>query len=430
MHLVLARDILPNNTSAIRPRLAPSVQQQGRGRAPSSPITDGTDYLGTVRPELGRDYQNPVRTAWTAVRTGLCGTLQGREAIVRLLLEVKSDISAVASERKSALHIAPLRGPEESAVTTCTLLDRSIVPLSATSELIEMYTLRPHAAEAECGLVIERESRRLLLCPALDEQDGETIAEFERVRPAILAILEDTDAGPSWFLTAARYEARPRPSTPLVIPTIILFCTNPQRCRRKLEALETPLRLEVKQGEATFNVSDVLSPENPDHAREVPMGSSTGVKGVRSSGTFGGYVFEKSSRKRFGITNGHVAAMHLKEEASLLPVTVRAEDEVTMVQNSDEDHCTRLEWAESDWQAAIAEDEMYGGQRERSRNERAAAGAEVERLRNLDRRLGTVEFAELGITETEDNQKCWKDIALIDVAKGCTVVLRLRWKKC
>ena len=68
MHLVLARDILPNNTSAIRPILAPSVQQQGRGRAPSSPITDGTDYLSTVPPELGRDYQNPVRT-------GLCGTL-------------------------------------------------------------------------------------------------------------------------------------------------------------------------------------------------------------------------------------------------------------------------------------------------------------------------------------------------------------------
>jgi len=75
MHLVLARDILPNNTSAIRPILAPSIQQQGRGRAPSSPITDGTDYLSTVPLELGRDYQNPVRTVWTAVRTGLCGTL-------------------------------------------------------------------------------------------------------------------------------------------------------------------------------------------------------------------------------------------------------------------------------------------------------------------------------------------------------------------
>jgi len=44
--------------------------------APSSSITDGTDYLSTVRPELRRDYQNPVRTAWTAVRTGLCGTLR------------------------------------------------------------------------------------------------------------------------------------------------------------------------------------------------------------------------------------------------------------------------------------------------------------------------------------------------------------------
>jgi len=75
MHLVLARDILPNNTSAIRPILAPSVQQLGQGRAPSSPITDGTDYLSTVRPELGRDYQNPLRTAWKAVQTGLCGTL-------------------------------------------------------------------------------------------------------------------------------------------------------------------------------------------------------------------------------------------------------------------------------------------------------------------------------------------------------------------
>jgi len=75
IHLVLARDILPNNTSAIRPILVPSVQQQGRGRAPSSPITDGTDYLSTVRPELGRDYQNPVGTVWRAVRTGLCRTL-------------------------------------------------------------------------------------------------------------------------------------------------------------------------------------------------------------------------------------------------------------------------------------------------------------------------------------------------------------------
>jgi hypothetical protein len=215
-----------------------------------------------------------------------------------------------------------------------------------------------------------------------------------------------------------------------VIPTIILFCTNPQRCRSALEAQETRLRLEVKRGEATLNSSDVQSPENPDYVEKVPMGVSTGEKGVSSSGTFGGYVFDKSSKKRCGVTNGHVAAMHLKEAASSLPVTIRAEDGVTMVQNSDEDHRTRLEWAESVWQATIAEDEKDGGQCERSRNKRAAAGAEVERVRKLDRRLGNVDFAEVGITETEGNKKCWKDIALIDIAEGCTVVSRLRWKKC
>jgi len=78
MHLVLAHDILPNNTSDIRPILVSSVQQLGWGRAPSSPITDRTDYLSTVHPELRRDYENPVRTAWTAVRTGLCRTLDWR----------------------------------------------------------------------------------------------------------------------------------------------------------------------------------------------------------------------------------------------------------------------------------------------------------------------------------------------------------------
>jgi len=95
MHLVLARDILPNNTSAIRPILAPSVQQQGRGRAPSSPITDRTDYLSTVPQELGRDYQNPVRTAWTAVWTGLCGTLL-HSAVMKPEMSVSDYISSLS----------------------------------------------------------------------------------------------------------------------------------------------------------------------------------------------------------------------------------------------------------------------------------------------------------------------------------------------
>jgi len=34
----------------------------------------------------------------------------------------------------------------------------------------------------------------------------------------------------------------------------------------------------------------------------------------------------------------------------------------------------------------------------------------VDRQRNLDRRYGTAEPAELGIAETEDKKKGWKDI--------------------
>jgi hypothetical protein len=156
------------------------------------------------------------------------------------------------------------------------------------------------------------------------------------------------------------------------------------------------------------------------------MGVSTGVEGVDSSGTFGGYVFEKSSKKRFGVTNGHVAAMHLNEQASSLPVTIRAEDGVTMVQNSDQDHYERLDQAERHWKFAIQEDERHGGQHERSRKRRATAGANVEWLRNLDRRLGNVEFAEVGIAETDDEKKCWKDVALIEIAEGSTLVPRYR----
>jgi len=69
IRLVISRDILHNNTTAVRPTA-------WTGRTPSSPhhgldglpqyrpphITDWTDYPGAVRPELGRDYQYPVRT--------------------------------------------------------------------------------------------------------------------------------------------------------------------------------------------------------------------------------------------------------------------------------------------------------------------------------------------------------------------------------
>ena len=89
----------------------------------------------------------------------------------------------------------------------------------------------------------------------LDEHDGEMIAELDRICPVIL----ETSRTPM----PARPGSSP-PSTPIVIPTIILFCINPQRRRSTLGALDTPLRLEAKQGEATFTFNAPQWPENPD----------------------------------------------------------------------------------------------------------------------------------------------------------------------
>jgi len=49
MHFVLAHDILPNNTSAIRPKLAPSVQQLGRGTGAVLPDTSRGDFTRSKR---------------------------------------------------------------------------------------------------------------------------------------------------------------------------------------------------------------------------------------------------------------------------------------------------------------------------------------------------------------------------------------------
>jgi len=78
---------------------------------------------------------------------------------------------------------------------------------------------------------------------------------------------------------------------------------------------------------------------------------------VNLSGTFGRYVLEKSSKKRFRVMSEHVAEMNLKEVASSQPVTVNTEDGTTMVQIADE--------ARSDWKAVISEVELYGGQHAR-----------------------------------------------------------------
>ena len=99
------------------------------------------------------------------------------------------------------------------------------------------------------------------------------------VRPGILRILEETDAGPSWFLTAARFEAIPQPSAPMVIPTILLFCSNPQKCRTVLEKVDTGLRIEVRMGGVQFRADDLEHPASPFYFDKAKMGVGVGVEG-------------------------------------------------------------------------------------------------------------------------------------------------------
>jgi hypothetical protein len=151
------------------------------------------------------------------------------------------------------------------------------------------------------------------------------------VRPAILRVLEETAAGPCWFLTAARLDC---PTASLAIPTVVLLCTNPKRCRLRLEEIDTELRIVVAMGGPAFRTRG----HNIGYLQRVPMGGSIGVKGVLSSGTLGGYIFDPITRKQYALTNGHVAGMQWKGQKSAMPVVVTESEKVIIVQNSDEDY--------------------------------------------------------------------------------------------
>jgi len=112
----------------------------------------------------------------------------------------------------------------------------------------------------------------LSLCPIVPATDGVAIAEFVRVRPAILRILKETGAGPSWLLTAARLDC---PTVlPVEIQTILLLCSNPKNCRLQMEAIDTELRVVVVMGGPVFRT---LGPDNICYSQRVPMGGSIGV---------------------------------------------------------------------------------------------------------------------------------------------------------
>ena len=149
------------------------------------------------------------------------------------------------------------------------------------------------------------------------------------------------------------------------------------------------------------------------------MGVSVGVEGVNSSGTFGGYIFETTTMKRYGLTNGHVTAMHLKQGASALPIVVQEADGVKMVQNSHQDHLREVERVETTLKDWVAKDELYSGGNPKAASNRTKAAAKVETLKKRNRNFGKVKLGEVDLVDAEGGPfKCWKDLGVIDVCEG------------
>ena len=262
-------------------------------------------------------------------------------------------------------------------------------------------------------MVVDGQIADLALGAIIPATDGMAIAEFERVRPAILEILEETGAGPCWFLTAARLDC---PKALVAIPTILLLCSNPKNCRLELKAIDTELRIVVAMGAPAFRA---IGPHNTAYYQRVHMGGSIGVKGVLSSGTLGGYIFDPITKNRYGLTNGHVVAMNLKGRMSAMPVVVTESEQLVIVQNSDEDYALMKKDKLEILEQAVAVDEIYGGAHPRCAWKRVAAQREFAKFEQIDRELGIVKFGHMGIVDSETrNYKCWKDIGVVDVKPG------------
>jgi len=144
-------------------------------------------------------------------------------------------------------------------------------------------------------------------------------------------------------------------------------------------------------GGVQFRADDLEHPASPFYFDKAKMGVGMGVEGVNSSGTFGGYIFETTTMKRYRLTNGHVTAMHLKQGVSASVVVQKAEG-VKMVQNSHQDHLRTIETAEAYLKDWVAKDELYSGGSPRVARNRADAAADVEALKMLSRNFGKVKL--------------------------------------
>lgn len=148
------------------------------------------------------------------------------------------------------------------------------------------------------------------------------------------------------------------------------------------------------------------------------MGRSIGVKGAVSTGTMGGYLCEVSTGKHFGLTNGHVCAMHIKSSLESLPMRMVGEG-MEIFQNSDEDYGPTLESAKARYDLAVDSAAQYGGLGPRRNERELEAKKHYDEINGQKRLFGVVVRAEMSIWDSPHGEyRSWKDYGLILPVEG------------
>ncbi|KAF8254140.1 hypothetical protein K440DRAFT_657232 [Wilcoxina mikolae CBS 423.85] len=217
-----------------------------------------------------------------------------------------------------------------------------------------------------------------------------------------------------WMLTAVARLTDSAPEVGVVIPIAYVMCHQPASLAEGLKGIATHIRIEVQMGEPRFQYQ---GPNDPRYYSSVIAGVGIGVAETGATGTLGGYVFDKETGRRYGITNVHVCGAQYVRTGESLPFLLDR-DYTVIRQNSDGDHRRIVDDARRQWvQAQKASDDVEGGipkLRERARKAEEALKETTTRKRNF----GVVSRAELSLAQNDQGTKSWKDVSLIKVANG------------
>jgi hypothetical protein len=200
-----------------------------------------------------------------------------------------------------------------------------------------------------------------------------------------------------------------------LIPTVLIVCHSPTEAADALLRVSTKMRIEVCPGSC-----ELFTSNHTLYHEEVNMGASIGVCGCRSSGTLGGYVRDVASGNLYGVTNGHVVAMHLKEALDDLPMLITPESpSVQINQNSDQDHADLLDAAQKVLEQAVTNAEEHGGMNERRNARVLKKQQEYDEINERNCLFGLVHFGAHEVWyRKEEGIYQWKDYALIDAITG------------